>query len=84
MQVQNTDICLYFSQNDAKKLYSRLVHLQSDPNKQKYKRSGTFGLFGPKVNLVDHYEKKLEDIEENVRLGQSEGSLAGEVSAEHP
>ncbi|XP_050373012.1 CSC1-like protein At1g69450 isoform X2 [Argentina anserina] len=64
--------------NDAKKLYSRLVHLQSDPNKRKFKRSGTFGLFGPKVNLVDHYEKKLEDIEENVRLEQSEVSLAGE------
>lgn len=64
--------------NDAKKLYSRLIHLQSDPNKQKYKRSGTFGLFGPKVNLVDHYEKKLEDIEENVRMEQSEVSLAEE------
>jgi hypothetical protein len=30
---------------------------------------------------VDHYEKKLEDIEENVRLEQSEVSLAGEVCA---
>ncbi|PQM35289.1 CSC1-like protein [Prunus yedoensis var. nudiflora] len=64
--------------NDAKKLYTRLIHLQSDPNQQKYKRSSCFGLFGRKVNLVDHYEKKLEDIEENVRLEQSEVSLAGE------
>lgn len=30
---------------------------------------------------MDLYEKKLEDIEENVRLGQSEVSLAGEVCA---
>ncbi|ONI30892.1 hypothetical protein PRUPE_1G279800 [Prunus persica] len=64
--------------NDAKKLYTRLIHLQSDPNQQKYKRSSCFGLFGRKVNLVDHYEKKLEDIEENVRMEQSEVSLAGE------
>ncbi|KAH0991386.1 hypothetical protein GBA52_002869 [Prunus armeniaca] len=64
--------------NDAKKLYTRLIHLQSDPNQQKYKHSSCFGLFGRKVNLVDHYEKKLEDIEENVRLEQSEVSLAGE------
>lgn len=28
---------------------------------------------------MDHYEKKLEDIEENVRMEQSEVSLAGEV-----
>ncbi|XP_016647593.1 PREDICTED: CSC1-like protein At1g69450 isoform X2 [Prunus mume] len=55
-----------------------LIHLQSDPNQQKYKHSSCFGLFGRKVNLVDHYEKKLEDIEENVRLEQSEVSLAGE------
>lgn len=31
---------------------------------------------------MDHYEKKLEDIEENVRLEQSEVSLAGEVCRE--
>lgn len=30
-------------------------------------------------NSVIYYEKKLEDIEENVRLKQSEASLAGEV-----
>ncbi|GAV72956.1 DUF221 domain-containing protein/RSN1_TM domain-containing protein [Cephalotus follicularis] len=61
--------------NDGKKMYKRIVHLQSDPNQQKYKR---VGLFGHKVDLIDHYEKKLEDIEENVRLVQSEVSLAEE------
>uniref|UniRef100_A0A5B6ZUL2 Putative CSC1-like protein HYP1 n=1 Tax=Davidia involucrata TaxID=16924 RepID=A0A5B6ZUL2_DAVIN len=64
--------------NDAKKLYTRLIHLQTEPSRPKFKRDGCWGLFGRKVDLVDHYEKKLEDMEENVRLEQSEVSLAGE------
>ncbi|KAJ9705628.1 hypothetical protein PVL29_003613 [Vitis rotundifolia] len=64
--------------NDAKKLYKKLVRLQSEPNQPKLKRGCCFGLFGQKVDLVDQYEKKLEDLEENVRLEQSEVSLAGE------
>lgn len=63
---------------DAKKLYKKLVRLQSEPNQPKLKRGCCFGLFGQKVDLVDQYEKKLEDLEENVRLEQSETSLAGE------
>ncbi|KAJ4711405.1 CSC1-like protein [Melia azedarach] len=61
--------------NEAKKLYGRVIHSQSDPNQEKYKR---VGFFGQKVDLVDHYEKQLEDIEENLRLEQSEVSWAGE------
>ncbi|KAM3754618.1 hypothetical protein ACB098_03G179600 [Castanea mollissima] len=64
--------------NDAKKLYKRIVHLQGNSTEHKYGRAGCFGLFGRKVDLVDHYEKKLENIEENVRLEQSELSLAGD------
>lgn len=64
--------------NDSKKLYRRLIHMQADPAQQKYKRSSRFGLFGRKVDLVDQYEKRLEDLEENVRFEQSEVSLAGE------
>ncbi|KAL6347499.1 hypothetical protein AAG906_026021 [Vitis piasezkii] len=64
--------------NDAKKLYKKLDRLQSEPNQPKLKRGCCFGLFGEKVDLVDQYEKKLEDLEENVRLEQSEVSLAGE------
>ncbi|XWS69672.1 hypothetical protein CRYUN_Cryun04dG0199000 [Craigia yunnanensis] len=60
---------------DATKLYKRLTHLQSDPNQQKYRN---VGLFGHKVDLVDHYGKKLENIEENLRLERSEVSLAAE------
>lgn len=63
---------------DAKKLYKKLVRLQSEPNQPKLKRGFCFGLVGQKVDLVDQYEKKLEDLEENVRLEQSEVSLAGE------
>lgn len=64
--------------NDAKKLYKKLDRLQSEPNQPKLKRGCCFGLFGQKVDLVDQYEKKLEDLEENVRLEQSEVSLAEE------
>ncbi|XP_039034674.1 CSC1-like protein At1g69450 [Hibiscus syriacus] len=60
---------------DAKKLCKRLTHLQSESSQQKH---GHVGLFGKKVDLVDHYGKKLEDIEENMRLERSEVSLAAE------
>ncbi|TXG56561.1 hypothetical protein EZV62_017874 [Acer yangbiense] len=61
--------------NDGTKLYRRLLHLQSDPNQEKYKR---LRLFGSKVDLVDHYGKQLEDIEENLRLKRSEVTSAGD------
>ena len=65
-------------QKDVKKLYKRLTHSQSDPNQQKYRN---VGLFGHKFDLVDHYGKKLENIEENLRVERSEVSLAAEVCA---
>ena len=70
-----------FPENDAKKLYKRIIRLQSNSTQHKYGRAGCFGCFGSKVDLVDHYEKQLEDIEENVRLEQSELSMAGDVCA---
>lgn len=74
------DKILYSFQSDTKNLYKRLTHLKSDVHaRQKFRRSGFLGLFGPKVNIVDHYGKKLEDLEENVRLSQSEISLEREV-----
>ncbi|XP_027359784.1 CSC1-like protein At1g69450 isoform X2 [Abrus precatorius] len=63
--------------NEAKILCKRVIQLRSNPTQQKNERGGFLGLFGPKNNLIEHYEKKLEDIEENVRLKQSEASLAG-------
>ncbi|XP_058010008.1 CSC1-like protein At1g69450 isoform X5 [Hevea brasiliensis] len=64
--------------NEAKTLYKRLLHLRSEPSQHKYIR---IGFFGQKVDLVDHYEKKLEDIEQNLRLEQSDLSLADETRA---
>ncbi|XP_061369685.1 CSC1-like protein At1g69450 [Gastrolobium bilobum] len=64
--------------NEAKFLYKRITQLRSDPTQEKNKHGGFFGLFGGKNNLMEQYEKKLEDIEENVRLKQSESSLAAE------
>ncbi|KAK7307086.1 hypothetical protein VNO77_39833 [Canavalia gladiata] len=61
--------------NEAKKLYKRVTQLRSDPTQQKNEHGGLLRNFGRK-NSIEHYEKKLEDIEENVRLKQSEASLA--------
>ncbi|XP_043703954.1 CSC1-like protein HYP1 isoform X3 [Telopea speciosissima] len=64
---------------DAKMLYKTLVNLKSkNPTQKKFTRDGFLGLFGRNVDLVDHYEKKLEDLEENVRMEQLGLSLTGE------
>jgi hypothetical protein len=65
-------------QSDAEKLYRRLAHLKLNSHApQRFGRDGFLGIFGRKVDLLGHYEKKLEDAEDNVRLEQS--SLAGKV-----
>ncbi|KAL1317525.1 hypothetical protein HN51_069766 [Arachis hypogaea] len=66
--------------NESKQLYKRITRLQSDsdPTLPQHNCCGIFGLCGRKSNLRERYEKKLEDIEENVRLKQSEVLLAGE------
>ncbi|XP_010258592.1 PREDICTED: CSC1-like protein HYP1 isoform X2 [Nelumbo nucifera] len=64
---------------DAKLLYNRLIHMKSkNSTQQKFMRDGFLGLFGRKVDPVDHYEKKLEDLEENVRIEQLGLSVSGE------
>lgn len=63
------------------KLYKRLILLRTEQTTPKYERYGFCGLFRRRVDLVDQYEKKLEDLEDNLRLEQSEVSLAGEVRA---
>lgn len=58
--------------NDADKLYKRLTHLKQDNDAPKrQRRDGCLGLFGRKVDIVDHYERRLGDIEDNVRMEQS-------------
>ncbi|KAI8541688.1 hypothetical protein RHMOL_Rhmol08G0081600 [Rhododendron molle] len=60
------------SQSDADKWYRRLVKLKAKNLTHKRSgRDGFLGLFGRKVDLLDHYEKKLQDIEDNVRMEQS-------------
>ncbi|KAK9090754.1 hypothetical protein Sjap_023931 [Stephania japonica] len=60
--------------SDAKELYRRLIHLKSTS----HQRNRESGFFGKKVDLVNDYEKKLEDLHETVRRGQSDVSLSGE------
>lgn len=56
-----------------------LAHLKStQKTSQRFGRVGFLGIFGPKVDLVEYYGKKLEDIEDNVRSQQS--LLSGKVS----
>lgn len=66
---------------DAEKLYRRLARLNSNDNSHKrFRRDGFLGIFGRKVDLLDHYGKRLETLQDNVRMEQS--SLAGkEVAA---
>ncbi|KAL6136538.1 hypothetical protein ACLB2K_061833 [Fragaria x ananassa] len=68
----------YWSVKDADKVYRTLARIKSEKDpQQRFKRDG---LFGRKVDALDHYGKKLDDLEDAVRLEQS--SLAGkEVSA---
>lgn len=64
--------------NDAKKLSKRILRLQANPTQRSFRCDDCFGFLRHKVDLVNRYEKKLEDIEENVRQEQSEISLAGD------
>ncbi|KAK4712421.1 hypothetical protein R3W88_006934 [Solanum pinnatisectum] len=66
---------------NSKRLYRRLVNLKSaNHDRERFGRAGFMGLFGERVDLLDHYEKKLEDIEDNVRAEQS-SCLGKEVGA---
>ncbi|ONI19178.1 hypothetical protein PRUPE_3G263200 [Prunus persica] len=65
--------------SDAEKLYRRLVHLKSETKpQQRSRRDGFCGLFGRKVDVLDQYGKKLENLEDNVRMEQL--SVAGKAS----
>ena len=70
---------LFVPQNDAKTHYRRLVRLQSNPSQINSNRGSCFGLFRRKVDLVDRYGKRLGDIEQHLRLEQSQVSSAGKV-----
>ncbi|WJX75256.1 CSC1-like protein hyp1 [Trifolium repens] len=61
---------------DGERLYKRLTQLKNkDDSPQRHRRDGFLGIFGHKVDMLDHYEKSLGNIADNVRIEQS--SLAG-------
>ncbi|KAK4490718.1 hypothetical protein RD792_001419 [Penstemon davidsonii] len=58
--------------NEADKVNKRLAGLKSENYTQRrLSRSGFMGLFRRRIDLLDHYEKQLEDIEANVRTERS-------------
>lgn len=58
--------------SDADKWYRKLVKSKAkNLTKKRFTRDGFLGLFGRKVDLLDHHENKLQDIEQNVRMEQS-------------
>ncbi|GFP83218.1 CSC1-like protein hyp1 [Phtheirospermum japonicum] len=62
--------------NETDMVYRRLVHVKTENYPQeRYKRAGFLGLLGPRVDLEDHYEKELEDMEGDLRTERS--SVAG-------
>ncbi|CAA7393498.1 unnamed protein product [Spirodela intermedia] len=65
---------------DAENMYRRLTRLKSQQDAQQRNMClpGFLGLFRQDVNSVDKYEKKLEDLEENLRIEQSDVSLIGQ------
>lgn len=58
-------------------MYKKLALLKLNQSEQRVGRDGFLGIFGRKVDLLDKYEKKLEDLEDNMRMEQS--SLTGKV-----
>jgi len=62
-------------QNEARKLYRRLAHLRSERAKKRSRHDGYFSLSQDEVDL----EKKLGDLQENLRAEQSDVSLASQV-----
>ncbi|XP_028759251.1 CSC1-like protein HYP1 isoform X2 [Neltuma alba] len=62
--------------NDAEKLYKKFTVIKDKSEvAQRQRRDGCLGLFWQKVDRLDHYERRLLDIEDNLRMEQS--SLSG-------
>ncbi|CAH9139281.1 unnamed protein product [Cuscuta epithymum] len=58
--------------DEADKLYRKLARLKTlDHSQERFGRAGFMGIFGPRVDLLGHYEMKLEDIEYKVRVERS-------------
>ncbi|KAJ0980225.1 hypothetical protein J5N97_008480 [Dioscorea zingiberensis] len=58
---------------DGDNLYRRLTHLKSRPHSSESSRQGAFlGFFRPNGDLARQYSKKLEALEANLRIEQSD------------
>lgn len=69
--------CLYWK-TDAEKLYKAFTQIKNESDaSQRHKCDGCLGLFGKKSGSLDHYEKRLRDIEHDLRKEQA--SLVGKV-----
>ncbi|CAN1794226.1 CSC1-like protein At1g69450 [Linum perenne] len=71
-------ICCLLFHNEAKKLCKRVIRLRGSSS---YDKLQHFPLFSEKVDLVDHYEKRLETIDRNVKFEQSDISMAKDTRA---
>lgn len=57
---------------DAEKLYKRFTQIKHKIDAApRHRCGGCLGLFGHKADSLDHCEKRLQDIEDNVRMEQS-------------
>ncbi|KAF3444800.1 hypothetical protein FNV43_RR14493 [Rhamnella rubrinervis] len=66
--------------SDAESTYKKLANLKlTTQSGQRFRRDGFLGIFGRKIDVLDHYEKRLEDLEDNLRMEQT--SLVKEVPA---
>ncbi|KAI9124434.1 hypothetical protein K1719_004356 [Acacia pycnantha] len=62
--------------NDAEKLYKKLATIKDKiETSQRQSCDGCLGLLGHKVDCLDLYERRLQDIEDDLRMEQS--SLSG-------
>lgn len=59
-------------------MYGKIAHLKfKSLPEQRFVRDGFLGKFGRSVDLLDQYEKKLEELEDN--LTKEKSSLIGTV-----
>lgn len=71
---------IFSSQKDAENLYKKIVHLKpkATTGRNSEHGGGFFGLWC-RTDLVNKHKKKLEKVEDNVRLEHSDVLTRGKV-----
>ncbi|XP_047322863.1 CSC1-like protein HYP1 [Impatiens glandulifera] len=70
--------------DEMQNLYKRIIDIRTERTRPKARNGcfcGLLGLLGHKNDHLDHYEKKLENLEDHLRLEQSQNSQKTEVRA---